>query len=251
MIFCLLLTLGFLFFLFRFTKKFFSSLTNSNTEPNKKNGSGRTRNMLTLITPNVVDTKARQVEALTGLTTVTESKKMAMVLLSSSEVAVTGKFVDWLSMCPDFEMFKKLQREHLWLVTRIACFECGEIKARKNMRYDEASPIGDSTHLVCRGCWDFWSQGTMGDPDYRPPPWPTQPPQRGNARPLPSGNIVCKTTKRVVGRVKKYNAKGHFGHVTLYGMESAAEYGSLDPGDEVVLDNSENVSGMGQRCRQR
>src|SRR5271163_2602051 len=95
---------------------------------------------------------------------------MAVALQNS--VQIPDSLQGWLQQCPSPETLKALLEEYVWMNTKTKCYECEEKYLRKDLRYDEASPIGDPNTLICQSCWHYWDEGSIHDPDYRPPPWP-------------------------------------------------------------------------------
>lgn len=148
----------------------------------------------------------------------------------------------WMSECPDFASFQAALQEYMWMNKKVGCYECGEKYFNKDLRYDEAGPCGDPSKLICRTCWEIWNEGTMGDPEYRPPPWPAKLDRHTKPSQLVNGAIFHPKTKTFVGRVEGYNKRGHFAtRVILNGMEDSAEGGPLDPDCVVVPDESSFV----------
>lgn len=216
------------------------------------------------MTSNTVTSTAMTSTSTTSLMSAGETKSVVQLPFG---VTATASTTQWLQSCPDMDEFKKLMLKWKWTETTIGCHECGErLKryvlvcmslqrirvscGRKEMRYDEASPCGDPTKLICKSCWTLWDQGTQGDPNYRPPAWSSQLNIVDRPAPLLDGLIRDKQTGEIVGHCTGYNAKGcvgcrclsstqlfcsHFAErVTLSAFPNESEGGSLDPDHEFV-----------------
>eukprot|EP01027_Heterolobosea_sp_BB2_P011704 GEZU01017024.1.p2 GENE.GEZU01017024.1~~GEZU01017024.1.p2 ORF type:complete len:145 (-),score=18.33 GEZU01017024.1:119-553(-) len=83
--------------------------------------------------------------------------------------------------------------------------------------------------LICRACWESFNEGTLIDPSYRPPQWPSLLDLERLPEPLVNGFIKQKSTGLIIGEVEGYNRRGHFANkVRLYECPECAEHGSLD-----------------------
>jgi hypothetical protein len=129
-------------------------------------------------------------------------------------------------------------QRYAWLRKKTDCGNCGEPFQRHEMRYDEANPCSDGSSLTCRICWDSLNEGTMGDPDYRPPLWPAMIQDEAEVSVAFNGMLRDSKTKNVVGRVQGFNPKTRFAQrVTLFAFPDEGEHGTIDPADEVVIDH--------------
>tara|TARA_R100001163_G_C5067382_1_gene206461 strand:- start:1998 stop:2255 length:258 start_codon:yes stop_codon:yes gene_type:complete len=69
------------------------------------------------------------------------------------------------------------------------------------MRYDQANPCGDPEELICKGIWDSYAEGTLGDPSYRLPIWPSSWDQDIDNLKLIDGKIMRKSDNAHIGNV--------------------------------------------------
>lgn len=168
-----------------------------------------------------------------------ESNFFAQLATSGSlETTISPEMRSWIVSCPDVAKFQAALQEYMFLNKDDECAECGEPYKTKDLRYDVACPCGDPENLICKNCWTMYDEGTMGDPSYRPPPWPERLSLTVVPQPLVNGAIFDKTRRAIIGRVEGYNPKGHFAKkVILFGLESSAEAGSLDDDCVVVADD--------------
>src|SRR5579872_4887662 len=123
-----------------------------------------------------------------------------MSLIIHDPATISQETKAWLSTCPNPEEFKQALQAYTWLSTVVPCAECGEDFARHELRRDEAGPCSDGQALICRGCWEQWEDGTVGDPDFRPPPFPAKLDISTMPKSLPSGEIW--TGGKKIGRVE-------------------------------------------------
>jgi hypothetical protein len=140
---------------------------------------------------------------------------------------------DWALQCPDAGQFAALLAARLVDASKMDCTQCGEESTIGDMRPDES--YWCSGELICRSCWEAYSSGSMGNPDFRPPPWP-ETRDMTRCRPRLDG-LLRDPEGKVVGIVKDYNPQRHYGHVERFGYPAYdAEYGSLDPDYDRVTD---------------
>jgi hypothetical protein len=154
--------------------------------------------------------------------------------LTTLQGLISKETLEWMRACPNIAEFGALMIQYQWYNAKVYCYECGEKYKRSEMRFDEATPCGNPEALICRNCWDFYDQGTVGDPNYRPPKWPEKLDINDIPKPLIDGHIVDKNGK-TIGFCRGYNPKQHFAHkVMLFAYPDDAEAGSLDPECKVI-----------------
>ncbi len=84
---------------------------------------------------------------------------------------LSAELASWLERCPNVERFADIIRECAWLNQDSCCAQCSEEYVRKDLRFDESTPCGNIDNLICRECWELFSDGTVWNPSYRPPHW--------------------------------------------------------------------------------
>lgn len=151
--------------------------------------------------------------------------------IALADAQVTPAMRDWVLQCPDVNQFVTALAARMLDAAKMDCTQCGEEYTVGAMRPDES--YWCSGELICRSCWESYSGGSMCDPDFRPPPWP-ETRDMSRCRPRLDG-LLRDPDGTVVGIVKDYNPRLHFGHVERFAYPSYdAEYGSLDPDDRVT-----------------
>ena len=158
-----------------------------------------------------------------------------LALCGSTNKELSPSLVTWLQQCPDVKEMKSILKEYMWLETDCECSECGETYKQRDMRWDVGFPFSDGQSLICHDCWNFFCEPTIANPDGIDEPWPSSVSSKG-----PTQNVnlmdgfIIDETDHVIGTVTGYNKKFHTGKVCLYGYETDAELGSLQPEHKVV-----------------
>lgn len=150
--------------------------------------------------------------------------------LTLSKVKLTPELAQWASQCPDTEALAFHIATAIFKEGTESCFECGEETARKELRFDESYFC--SGELICKHCWEFHDEGTPARPTFKSPPWPDSL-DMSQWRPKLKGVIYNKITNHAIGTVTDYNPQLHRGYVSFFGDSLCAEYGDLEPDDEV------------------
>jgi hypothetical protein len=162
-----------------------------------------------------------------------------------SEAALSAQNAKWLTSCPDPRGFLDMIKDHHWAETKVKCYNCKSVHARKDLREDDFTGYTDGG-LMCQECWDFYTDPEQWilDPFAGNSEQPTVstfdeaiPPHRRAAMvesKLKDGVLVHKATKMRVGTVKRYNPLSRSGFVTLDNMKDCAEHGPIGNDLEVV-----------------
>lgn len=159
---------------------------------------------------------------------------------------------DWLSKCPDIAEFQEKLKEYAWLHQKVKCPECGEKCIRKDQVYDTNGPYSDGEQFICMDCWDSNNivckeNGLEEDKN----PIFAQMPCKNSIKYLNYFVIYSLDKKKIIGKVKNYNAKFHTGKVLLDKF-NCEEYGELDPNCEVFSDEtlSQKIGPQNKKTRQ-
>lgn len=160
--------------------------------------------------------------------------------------ALPQSVVDWLGACPEPAALSAALASWRASAKPTECASCEDKFPRAELRQDETAPFEQDGVLICRECWEASAAeyephdaeaagGTVGDPDWRAPPWPEAFEMDADSSPVNSGDILYDGDLFAgrfgihVGRAVGFNPRTRWARrVTLdeYG-ESCAEAGTV------------------------